>query len=168
MTTALLWRSHLATRAPPLRFVRALHRFERFDTDSADLLRSRTPPRPSTSFPAPSESAYCLPPRPAIQGLQPHRTRLAITLRFRFSLPMRERPVRGAAAGIASGRLRRCPASVGLAKRGPRPRAERPPRAPASAEVPTISRFFGVVIAMYFDDHGPPHFHARHPPGAIR
>ena len=28
--------------------------------------------------------------------------------------------------------------------------------------VPTISRFFGIVIAMYFDDHGPPHFHARH------
>jgi hypothetical protein len=28
--------------------------------------------------------------------------------------------------------------------------------------MPTISRFFGVVIAMYFDDHGPPHFHARH------
>jgi hypothetical protein len=22
--------------------------------------------------------------------------------------------------------------------------------------VPTISRFFGIVIAMYFDDHGPP------------
>jgi hypothetical protein len=28
--------------------------------------------------------------------------------------------------------------------------------------VPAISRFFGIVIAMYFDDHGPPHFHARH------
>jgi len=28
--------------------------------------------------------------------------------------------------------------------------------------MPTISRFFGIVIAMYFDDHGPPHFHARH------
>jgi hypothetical protein len=31
--------------------------------------------------------------------------------------------------------------------------------------VPTISRFFGIVIAMYFDDHGPPHFHARHAGG---
>jgi hypothetical protein len=31
--------------------------------------------------------------------------------------------------------------------------------------VPTISRFFGIVIAMYFDDHGPPHFHARHAAG---
>jgi len=29
-------------------------------------------------------------------------------------------------------------------------------------DVPTISRFFGIVIAMFFDDHGPPHFHARH------
>jgi hypothetical protein len=28
--------------------------------------------------------------------------------------------------------------------------------------VPTISRFMGIVIAMFFDDHGPPHFHARH------
>ena len=26
--------------------------------------------------------------------------------------------------------------------------------------MPTISRFFGIVIAMYFDDHAPPHFHA--------
>ena len=23
-----------------------------------------------------------------------------------------------------------------------------------------ISRFFGIVIRMYFDDHDPPHFHA--------
>jgi len=28
--------------------------------------------------------------------------------------------------------------------------------------VPTICRFFGIVITMYFDDHGHPHFHARH------
>ncbi|MGI8411884.1 MAG: DUF4160 domain-containing protein [Solirubrobacteraceae bacterium] len=34
--------------------------------------------------------------------------------------------------------------------------------------VPTISRFFGVVIAMYFDYHGPPHFHARHADGAAK
>jgi hypothetical protein len=27
--------------------------------------------------------------------------------------------------------------------------------------VPTISRFFGIVITMYFDDHHPGHFHAR-------
>jgi hypothetical protein len=27
--------------------------------------------------------------------------------------------------------------------------------------VPTISRFMGIVITMYFDDHPPPHFHAR-------
>jgi hypothetical protein len=26
--------------------------------------------------------------------------------------------------------------------------------------MPTISVFFGIVIRMYFDDHGPPHFHA--------
>lgn len=34
--------------------------------------------------------------------------------------------------------------------------------------MPTVSRFFGVVIAMYFDDHGPPHFHARHADGAAK
>lgn len=28
--------------------------------------------------------------------------------------------------------------------------------------MPAISRFFGIVIAMYFDDHNPPHFHARY------
>ncbi len=28
-------------------------------------------------------------------------------------------------------------------------------------QMPTISRFFGLTITMYFDDHGPPHFHAR-------
>jgi len=34
--------------------------------------------------------------------------------------------------------------------------------------VPTISRFFGIVIAMYFDDHGPAHFHARHAEGSAK
>lgn len=29
------------------------------------------------------------------------------------------------------------------------------------ASVPTISRFFGLTITMYFDDHEPAHFHAR-------
>jgi Domain of unknown function (DUF4160) len=29
------------------------------------------------------------------------------------------------------------------------------------AEMPAIGRFFGVTISMYFDDHEPPHFHAR-------
>lgn len=28
--------------------------------------------------------------------------------------------------------------------------------------MPEISRFYGIVIAMYFDDHNPPHFHARY------
>jgi hypothetical protein len=28
--------------------------------------------------------------------------------------------------------------------------------------MPRISAFYGIVIAMYFDDHGPPHFHARY------
>ena len=28
--------------------------------------------------------------------------------------------------------------------------------------MPEISRFFGVVIAMFHNDHSPPHFHARY------
>ena len=28
--------------------------------------------------------------------------------------------------------------------------------------MPEISRFFGLIIAMYFDDHNPPHFHVRY------
>jgi len=28
--------------------------------------------------------------------------------------------------------------------------------------MPEISRFFGIVIAMYWVEHGPPHFHARY------
>ena len=28
--------------------------------------------------------------------------------------------------------------------------------------MPEISRFFGIVIAMYYNDHAPPHFHARY------
>ena len=34
--------------------------------------------------------------------------------------------------------------------------------------MPTISRFFGIAIAMYFDDHGFPHFHARHAEGEAK
>lgn len=34
--------------------------------------------------------------------------------------------------------------------------------------MPTISRFMGIVIAMFFDDHGPPHFHARHAEGSAK
>lgn len=34
--------------------------------------------------------------------------------------------------------------------------------------MPAVSRFFGIVIAMYFDDHDPPHFHARHASGAAK
>jgi hypothetical protein len=34
--------------------------------------------------------------------------------------------------------------------------------------MPTISRFFGISIAMFFDDHGYPHFHARHAEGQAK
>jgi len=28
--------------------------------------------------------------------------------------------------------------------------------------MPEISRFFGIIIRMYFDDHDPPHVHVDH------
>jgi hypothetical protein len=28
--------------------------------------------------------------------------------------------------------------------------------------MPEVSRFFGIVIKMFFDDHNPPHFHAEY------
>ncbi len=34
--------------------------------------------------------------------------------------------------------------------------------------MPEISRFLGIVIAMYYNDHSPPHFHARYGEHEIR
>jgi len=31
-----------------------------------------------------------------------------------------------------------------------------------SGVMPEISRFFGIIIAMYYNDHPPPHFHVRY------
>jgi hypothetical protein len=28
--------------------------------------------------------------------------------------------------------------------------------------MPQISRFFGIIIRMYYNDHNPPHFHAEY------
>jgi len=28
--------------------------------------------------------------------------------------------------------------------------------------MPELSRFLGIVVLMYFDDHNPPHFHVRY------
>jgi hypothetical protein len=28
--------------------------------------------------------------------------------------------------------------------------------------MPEISRFFGIIIRMYYNEHGPRHFHARY------
>jgi hypothetical protein len=39
---------------------------------------------------------------------------------------------------------------------------------PHDRDVPTVSRFHGIVIAMFFDDHGYPHFHARHAAGEAK
>lgn len=37
----------------------------------------------------------------------------------------------------------------------------------ASTRLPEISRFFGIVIKMFFDDHNPPHFHAEYGGDAV-
>ena len=34
--------------------------------------------------------------------------------------------------------------------------------------MPEISRFLGIVIAMYYNEHGPAHFHARYGDSEIR
>lgn len=34
--------------------------------------------------------------------------------------------------------------------------------------MPTISRFYGITIRMFFDDHSFPHFHARHADGEAK
>jgi hypothetical protein len=34
--------------------------------------------------------------------------------------------------------------------------------------MPTICRFFGIDIRMYFDDHGEPHFHAHYGDAAAK
>jgi len=28
--------------------------------------------------------------------------------------------------------------------------------------MPEISRFFGIIVSMWYDDHAPPHFHVRY------
>ncbi|MGL4973965.1 MAG: DUF4160 domain-containing protein [Bosea sp. (in: a-proteobacteria)] len=28
--------------------------------------------------------------------------------------------------------------------------------------MPTIAQFYGIIISMYWEDHNPPHFHARY------
>jgi len=28
--------------------------------------------------------------------------------------------------------------------------------------MPEVSRFFGIIISMYYNDHAPPHFHVRY------
>lgn len=29
-------------------------------------------------------------------------------------------------------------------------------------QIPEISRFYGIIITMYYDEHNPPHFHATY------
>lgn len=34
--------------------------------------------------------------------------------------------------------------------------------------MPEVSRFLGIVIGMFYNDHAPPHFHARYGENEIR
>lgn len=51
---------------------------------------------------------------------------------------------------------------------GPEPSAVECPMqrraVPRGGAVPEISRFLGIVIMMFYNDHEPPHFHARYGP----
>ena len=65
--------------------------------------------------------------------------------------------------------MARAPELRRLPRPAPPPRAkERPgtaghaPRVEQSRKVPRISEFLGIVISMYYNDHAPPHFHARY------
>ncbi len=33
--------------------------------------------------------------------------------------------------------------------------------------MPELSRFYGIVIRMYYNDHNPPHFHAEYGSDAV-
>jgi len=33
---------------------------------------------------------------------------------------------------------------------------------PYPRRVPVVSRFYGIVVLMYYSDHDPPHFHVRY------
>jgi phosphomannomutase len=46
--------------------------------------------------------------------------------------------------------------------RGVRPGRHAPVVHAENCGVPEISRFYGIVIRMYHDDHAPPHFHAEY------
>ena len=37
-----------------------------------------------------------------------------------------------------------------------------------SYNMPEISRFFGIIIAIFYDDHDPPHFHAFYNEYSVR
>ncbi len=58
-------------------------------------------------------------------------------------------------------------ASYATSHRGPWVASSRP-RAAATRSASAETRFFGIVIAMFYDDHGFPHFHARHPDGEAK
>jgi phosphomannomutase len=48
------------------------------------------------------------------------------------------------------------PDEAGIRRSKPYQRSEQDPI------MPEVSRFFGIVITMYYDEHNPPHFHARY------
>jgi hypothetical protein len=50
----------------------------------------------------------------------------------------------------------------------PRSRSRCRPASERRGAMPRISSFFGIVIEMYFEDHGFPHFHAKHADGKAR
>ena len=42
------------------------------------------------------------------------------------------------------------------------PYAPATPAPAPGARVPEVSRFYGIIITMFYNDHQPPHFHVRY------
>lgn len=61
------------------------------------------------------------------------------------------------------GPQRSCPRACARVDAGAVLAGDRQVRLPGYlASMPEISRFFGIVVQMFWDDHLPPHFHARY------
>jgi len=62
---------------------------------------------------------------------------------------------------VAEDRRRGSPLSKGH-RNGHEQLRRRAPTAVSCERVPELCRFHGILIAMFFNDHSPPHFHARY------
>ena len=76
-----------------------------------------------------------------------------------FPLPMLAIFILRPPSGLLVSYGRRSPQTLGVS---PSRRDNVGPRHHREIQVPELSRFFGIIIAMYYNDHSPPHFHAKY------